>query len=336
MANSRVKDCYFTTDPRANPALARRLAGKNILIAGAGRGLGRRMAEFFAHCAPKSLSLCALELDEVEAVAAWCRAISNSSPGETTGTRTQTAALDVRDAGAVRRFVDEVVGAFGRVDVLVMNAGRPPQWLPLSQGEPDLWWHNVEIGIRGAYNFTRYVLPVMQQPRDGEGKSGGVVILTASAGAHANAGFNAYTVAKLAMVRLGYIIHAENFQKYNIKAFAMAPGAVPTRMFTDFKDKSEGKAAPGSYVVDGAEGEDDSVANALAFFSETQWDSPEMAAGMVVVLAGGELDFMSGRYVDSAVKVEHYVQLKESIRREDLYRVRLNAGEEGMIPRLEY
>jgi NAD(P)-dependent dehydrogenase (short-subunit alcohol dehydrogenase family) len=322
--DERVRDCYATTDVRKNKELASQLHGKNVVIFGAGRGIGQTFAEFFSHCTPKSISVCALEQDEVDRVAEACRGIDGSIA-------TKTRALDVRDAAAVKAFIEDVVKSNGSIDIAIMNAGRPPQWLPLSEGSPDLWWHSVEVGIRGSYNMARYALPIMQAQHSG------TVIFTASAGAHGNAGYSAYTTAKLAMVRLAEIVHAENFREHNIKAFAVSPGAVPTRMYTDFRDAAAGKKVDGSYVVESAEGEEKSVKIAMEHFGHIkQWDTPEMSAGMVAVLCSGQLDFLSGRFVDCAIKVEKYLQEKQTILEEDLYRIRLNAGTQGLLPRLEY
>jgi NAD(P)-dependent dehydrogenase (short-subunit alcohol dehydrogenase family) len=319
-----LHDCYHTTDTRVNADLAQRLNGANVVIAGAGRGIGRAAAELFAHGAPKSLSLVALEQDEVDDTAKLCRSIS--SP-----VATKTGAFDVCDAKAVQRFVEEAAKEFGGIDILVMNAGRPPQWLPTSEGDPDIWWDTVAVSLRGAYNFSRYVLPIMQK-----GGRGGRIIFTSSAGAHTNAGIGSYIVGKLGMVRLAEIIHVENFQEYGIKAFAIHPGAIPTRFFHDFKNKAEGNTDDLRYITEGAEGEEKSVETAKGFFKDVTWDTPYMAAGVMTVLGSGLLDFMSGRYVDCNMRVEDLMDQKEEILKDDLYRVRLNAGEKGLIPSLDF
>lgn len=61
-----------------------------------------------------------------------------------------------------------------------------------------------------------------------------------------------------------------------------------------------------------------------------------MAAGLVTALAVGQLDFMSGRYLDAAVNIQHYYNCKEEILREDLCRVRLNQGQGELTPVLEF
>jgi NAD(P)-dependent dehydrogenase (short-subunit alcohol dehydrogenase family) len=136
-----LHDCYYSTDPRVNKELAEKLTGKNVLIAGAGRGIGRACAEFFSYCLPKSLSLVALEQDQVEETAKICKGIHQQL-------QTKTGVFDVTDPKAVKDFVGEVDRDFGSVDVLLMNAGRPPQWLPVAEGDPDIWWETVEVGIR--------------------------------------------------------------------------------------------------------------------------------------------------------------------------------------------
>lgn len=172
-------------------------------------------------------------------------------------------------------------------------------------------------------------LPVMQRQKSGR------IIFTSSAGAHANQFIGSYIVGKLGMVRLAEIIHAENVDA-NIKAFAIHPGAIATRFFHDFKNKADGKTADLKYISADAEGEEKSARTAVNFFENVTWDTPYLAGGMMTVLASGDLDFMSGRYVDSAVRVEDFVSKKDTILKDDLYRVRLNAGDGELLPRLEF
>ncbi|KAK5046152.1 hypothetical protein LTR84_008609 [Exophiala bonariae] len=318
-----LHDCYFETDPRVNTHLAKALNGKHVVVAGAGRGVGRACAELLSYGKLGSLSIAALELDEITETAKICQANDQNL-------RIKTGAFDVQDPAAVKDFLAEVNGEFGGIDVVLMNAGRPPQWLPTSEGDPEIWWDTVGVSLRGAYNFSRYALPIMQKKRDGR------IIFTSSAGAHANQGMGSYIAAKLSMVRLAEIIHMENFKEFNIKAFAIHPGAIQTRFYHDFKDKVEGRSNERSYIVDGAEGEDKSAQIAVHFLDQATFDTPYMAAGMTSVLSSGKLDFMSGRYVDCSTRIEDYLKQEDSIIKDDLYRVRLNAGNGRLIPSSEF
>lgn len=302
-------DCQFASDPRINKDLGALLNGRHVLIAGAGRGIGRATSEFFAHTAAKSLSLMALELSEVDETARICRKINPNL-------LTKTAAFDVRNYDKVQQFIDEVDREFGRIDVLFMNAGRPPQWLGTHESDPQVWWDTLAVSLQGGFNFSRAVLPIMRREK------GGRIIFTASAAAHVSSGMSSYALGKLGLVRLCETLHNEN-KAFGIQTFAIHPGAIPTRFFTDFRDAAEGNIKDGSYVSQTLAGEKKSAETATYFFKDVHWDTPQMPAGLVVVLASGQMDFMSGRYVDASRKIEDYIADREKITAKDLHRVKL-------------
>ncbi|CAH0024378.1 unnamed protein product [Clonostachys rhizophaga] len=306
MSEQGVKhDCEYDSDPRQNKELARSLKGKHVLIAGAGRGIGRATAEFFAHTDISSLNLVALEIVEVEETARLARIINPSIT-------VKSAAFDVRDFDAVHAFVEGIVHEFGRIDVVFMNAGRPPQWLPLHESEPTIWWDTVTVSLQGSFNFARAAIPFMR-----EASEGGRLIFTSSLGAHLTEGAGSYTIGKLGTTRLAEILHHEN-KDVGIKTFSIHPGVINTRFYSDFAHAVEGKLASdgSSYVSDKVPGDIKSAKNVVDFFKDKSFDTPQMPAGMVVVLASGRLDFLSGR-------VARYLANKEQILREDIYRVKL-------------
>ncbi len=134
------------------------------------------------------------------------------------------------------------------------------------------------------------------------------------------------------------IIHNENFESFGIKAFAFSPGAVKTRFFTDFEDKVLGKEREWkgeSYVEEGVEGQEKSAQTAYGILKDIMLDTPELAAGCVTVLASGKLDFLSGRYVDATVDVDDYIKQEETIRKFDLYKVKLHNSPEEFGPVLD-
>ena len=317
-------DCYYAIDPRSNPNLRKSLAGKNVLVTGAGRGVGRSIALFLTHASAKSLTAVALEQNEVDSTIQDCKAINPEL-------QTKSFALDVTDPIKVEAIVREVEASFGSIDVLVCNAGRPPQWLPTVECDPKIWWDTVAVSLQGAFLFSRYSLPGMQKAG-----RGAKIIFTSSAGAHSNAGMGSYTLGKLGMVRLAEILHRENHD-FNIKAFAYNPGRVKTRFFTDFEDVVMGRGIQdGSYVVEGLAHEDKSAEIAWKALKDVTFDTPELPAGLVTALAAGKLDFMSGRYLDASVNIDEYMRHKEAIVKQDLFRVRLKAGDDVFIPTLEY
>lgn len=303
-------DCTFTSDPRVNKELGARLHGQNVVIAGAGRGVGRATAEFFAYTEAATLSLMALEQAEVDETAALCRQIS---PKLTV----KTAAFNVLEYSAVQSFIDKVIEEFGQIDVLFMNAGRGPQWLATHESDPDIWWDAMAVSLRGAFNFTRAALPYMRKQSDGAR-----IVYTSSSGAHADQGMGGYVIGKLGQVRLAEIVHNENRDK-NIKAFAYHPGAIQTRFFYDYEDALQGNIKDGSYLSKDLLGDQKSARTAVEALSAATFSTPQTPAGLVTVLASGQLDFMSGRYLDATVKIEDYLADEKRIVLDDLHRVRL-------------
>jgi NAD(P)-dependent dehydrogenase (short-subunit alcohol dehydrogenase family) len=320
-----LRDCTPTTDPRQNKELGTRLKDKNVVIAGGGRGVGRASAEFFAHTEISSLSIMALELSEVDETAEICRKINPNLS-------IKTAGFNVLDYAAVEKFVQEVIDKLGTIDVLFVNAGRAPQWLPLHESDPIIWWETLAVSTQGSFHFSRAALPHMRkQP------NGGRIIFTSSAGAHAPSGMSGYVIGKLGQVRLAEIIHNEN-KDCGVKAFAYHPGAIPTRFFHDFKDVTTGTAKSNTYLNSSDRaGEQKSAETAVKALESTTFATPQMPAGLVVTIAGGQLDHMSGRYLDASRRVEEYIEDRERIVKQDLHRVRLvvDKSTDWFLPRGE-
>ncbi|KAJ9604229.1 hypothetical protein H2200_011063 [Cladophialophora chaetospira] len=310
-------DCTFISDPRQNKELGARLKDKNILIAGAGRGVGRATSEFFAHTEARSLSLMALEAEEVEETAQLCKKINPDL-------QIKVAGFNVMDYGSVEKFVQDTLQEFEKIDVLFFNAGRPPQWLGTHESDPGVWWETLAVSMQGAFNFARAALPSMRAA--GEGR----IIFTSSNGAHASVGMGGYVVGKLGQVRLAEIIHNENKDR-GVKAFAYHPGTIQTRFFHDFKDAAEDRVKDNSYVTKHLPGEQKSAMTAVKALEAKTFATPQMPAGLVTVLASGQLDFMSGRYLDASKKIEDYISDADRIVKQDLHRVRLVVDKENDI-----
>ena len=144
------------------------IANKVVLITGASSGIGEATARHLA-ARGAHLMLGARRLDRLEALASDLRA---------EGASVHVRALDVTRLEDMQRFADAATQAFGRIDVIINNAGV----MPLSKLEAlkiDEWMRMIDVNIRGVLHGIAAVLPVMQQQRSGQ------VINVASIGAHA-------------------------------------------------------------------------------------------------------------------------------------------------------
>lgn len=144
------------------------IANKVVLITGASSGIGEATARHLAGLGTH-LMLGARRLDRLETLAAELRA---------QGASVQVRALDVTRLQDMHGFVDAAVQTFGRIDVLINNAGV----MPLSKLDAlkiDEWMRMIDVNIRGVLHGIATALPLMQQQRAGQ------IINMASIGAHA-------------------------------------------------------------------------------------------------------------------------------------------------------
>jgi len=133
------------------------LGGRVALVAASSRGLGRAIAHELA-AEGATLCMCARHAESLEAARA---AIASD-----TGAEVEAVVADVSELSGVRRVVDRALERFGRVDVLVTNAGGPPAGTFEAHGW-DGWERAVNLTLRGAVELTRAVLPGMRERRWG-------------------------------------------------------------------------------------------------------------------------------------------------------------------------
>ena len=133
------------------------LRGKIALVTAASRGLGRAIAEALG-AEGASLIICARGTDALEEAG---RGIA-----QRTGAEVEMIGADVATAEGIARAWHHARDRFGRVDVLVTNAGGPPSG-PFETHEWDVWQQAVELTLRSAVELTRLVLPGMKERRWG-------------------------------------------------------------------------------------------------------------------------------------------------------------------------
>jgi 3-oxoacyl-[acyl-carrier protein] reductase len=211
------------------PARESGLRGKVVVITGAVAGIGRATALRFA--------------EEGARIAAWDVAVETASQLESAikraGGESHFQAVDVTDARAVERAANAVVGHWGRIDVLINNAGivRDAQLVKWNGGSPesimteDVWDSVIGVNLKGVFLVTRAVVPHMI-------KGGGGVILSAASvvGLLGNFGQTNYVASKAGVIGMTRT-WARELGKYNIRVNAVAPGFIATDMVRAMPEK---------------------------------------------------------------------------------------------------
>jgi NAD(P)-dependent dehydrogenase (short-subunit alcohol dehydrogenase family) len=190
-----------------------RLRDRVAVVTGAGRGIGRAIAIGFAGEGAQ-LVLAARSANELVAVTQEVQSLGRHALPQVT---------DVTDESAVTQLVERARAVFGRIDVLVNNAGS------LAQGSLEAmpvaaWREQLEVNLTGTFLCCRAVLPVMRAQGEGH-----IINVAARAGRDPSAGEAAFSAAKAGVVGLTKSLAAE-VRAQGIRVNALCPSAVDTRL----------------------------------------------------------------------------------------------------------
>lgn len=189
------------------------IEGKVVVITGASSGLGESTARHLAQRGA-SVVLGARRLDRIDALAAELTASGHPALAVQT---------DVTDRAQVQRLVDAAIARFGRIDVMVNNAGLMPH-SPLERLKVDDWDRMIDVNLKGVLYGIAAALPPMQAQ-----KSGHIINVSSVAGHKVRPGGAVYSATKHAVRALSEGLRQE-VKPYNIRTTVISPGAVDTEL----------------------------------------------------------------------------------------------------------
>lgn len=201
---------------------------------------------------------------------------------ETAGGRCDRMTLDVTDQSLVESTVTQIVNQHGRIDLLVNNAGigagsRHPWDLPVEE-----WWAVHEVNVKGPYICTQAVMRHMSRQR-----SGRIIDVGSLVGTYPNPSVSPYSSSKAALFRWNSCL-AEGAREFGVSVFIISPGLVAT----DMTDRPQ-----------------------FADIPADQWVPIEKTGELVVALASGKADRLTGRFIhaldDLDLLIEHADEIIE-------------------------
>ena len=206
------------------------IAGKVVVITGASSGMGEAAARHLA-AQGASVVLGARRAERLQALADEITAA---------GGKALAVQTDVTDLTQVQRLVDAAVATFGRVDVLVNNAGIMPL-SPLERLKVDEWDRMIDVNLRGVLYGIAAALPHMQAQR-----SGHIINLSSVAGHKLFGGSAVYSATKFGVRALSEGLRQE-VKAYDIRTTIISPGAVKTELL-DHISETDVQQANRDYV----------------------------------------------------------------------------------------
>ncbi len=231
------------------------------LVTGAANGIGRSIAIELAHA---GYNVAAVDIDPVEDMRGDFFPIQ----------------ADISSLEDHKKIVELTLSKFGKIDVLVNNAGiAPDSRLDILDTTPESYDRVLSVNSRGAFFLTQRLAPVMIDQVQKHGDYGPCIIFISSISADVSSPSRAeYCISKAALSQISRIF-ADRLSEFNINVYEVRPGIIQTRMTAAVKEKYDRKIAEG-------------------LIPQMRWGQPEDVARAVVSLAQGSFSYSTGMVVE--------------------------------------
>lgn len=246
------------------------LTGRVAIVTGAGTGIGRATAMLLAKRGA-DVAICGRRQDKIDDAATAIR--------EATGRRVLALATDVRKPDQIRALMEQVIAKFGKIDILINNAGGAHGHNSLATMDLAKWDRDVQLNLSAAMYCSQAALPHLKASK------GCVVNISSLAGVHGTAGVGAYSAAKAGLQMFTRVASSE-WGGYGIRVNAIACGMIATEAAREGWGKSGFDAATIAKSAFGLRryGEMDEAAQAIVFMTS---DAASYITGETLTVGGG-------------------------------------------------
>lgn len=243
------------------------LNGKVAIITGGSRGIGRASALAFADAGADVL-IASRKIEDLEKVAEEIRAKGRKALG---------VAAHVAKPDETKVIVDTAISEFGRIDILINNAGTNVYAGEMIDIEEWAWDATMNVNLKGSFLLTQSIAKIMRE------QGGGCIINVASIAGIKPSDFGMYSISKAAIIMLTEVL-AKEWGKYNIRVNAIAPGIVRTKMSAWLWQDVEAEALSNANTILGRIGEPEDVAQVALFLAS---DAASYITGSIIPIDGG-------------------------------------------------
>ncbi len=248
-----------------------RLSDRVAIVTGGGRGIGKATALLLAQ---EGAHVAVLARSEQQVRAVADRIKAQGFP------RALPLTVDVSRWEEAQPAVSRVLEVFGRVDILINNAGVIHPVAPAHRVDPQAWGYNIDVNLKGAFFMARAVLPTMLAQK------AGVIVNVGSGAAHrVITSWSAYCAAKAGLYHLTRVLAAE-LEGTGVRVHSVRPGVVDTEMQRQIREVPEEDFGP------------ENLAHFRRLKSEGLLLPPEYPARLIVWLCTDEAADFHGQEAD--------------------------------------
>lgn len=245
------------------------LENKTAIITGASRGIGKGIAEKYAEQGCNIAFSFAASVEKAKAL--------EEELSAKYGVKVKGFQSNAADFESSQKFVDEVVAEFGRIDILINNAGITRDNLLMRMSE-EQWDEVMNVNLKSVFNLTKASLRTFLKQ-----KSGSIINMSSVVGVMGNAGQSNYAASKAGIIGFSKSM-AKELGSRNVRCNVITPGFIETEMTAELGEDALKKWTDGIPLKRG--GSPDDVANACIYLGS---DMSTYVSGQVLSVCGGML-----------------------------------------------
>lgn len=245
------------------------LAGKTVIVTGGSRGIGRAIAIGMGEAGANVV----IGARKPESLEEATKAV------EATGAKALGVVTNVRDMDSLSNLVAEAKRAFGRVDVLVNNAGTNPVHGPAATIDERAWDAVMNTNLKAVFFLSKLAREAILE----HGEGGSVINISSTGGLRAGSGLGVYSISKAGLLMLTRVLASE-WGADGIRVNSIAPGVIETEFSRPLWDKPGGGATGGKGL--GRIGTPEEIAGAAVYLASP---AASFITGATILADGGAL-----------------------------------------------
>ncbi|KAI1371861.1 NAD(P)-binding protein [Hypoxylon crocopeplum] len=279
------KTIRYDTYEHINPVSKSDCTGKAVLVTGGNKGIGKAVAVSYARAGASHIAITS-RIEAPEVVEEIKKAASNAGRGKPVVVLLR---MDVTDSATVKSGAQALEEKWGRLDILIGNAGFLARYEKVLDGDEDEWWRSYEVNLRGTYLVTKAFLPLMLKGGDKT-----IISMSSTGAIHFHAGGSSYQISKFALMRFTEYLMVE-YADQGLLTYSVHPGGVATDLARRLPEQTQ------------------------AWLKCT----PTLGGDTIAFLTSQRQEWLAGRYLTAMWDMDEFFGKKDEIIQGDLLKMRL-------------
>ncbi|KAI1383937.1 NAD(P)-binding protein [Hypoxylon trugodes] len=275
------QDTYDYIDPLTKS----NCKGKAVLVTGSNKGIGKGVALSYARAGASHIAITSRS-DAPDVVVEIEKAATDAGREKPQVTSLR---MDVVDLASVKSAAHILETTWGRLDILIGNAGFLAKYEKILDGEEDEWWESFDVNVRGSYHVAKSFLPLMLKGGDKT-----IINMSSTGVNHFHTGGSSYQISKFALLRLTEYLMAE-YADQGLLTYSVHPGGVATDLSQGLPEKTK------------------------AWLKCT----PALPGDTIAFLTSQRQEWLAGRYVSAMWDMDEFFSKKDEIIEKDLLKMKM-------------